>query len=332
MTLVIAEAGVNHNGDINLAKELIYEAKDCGADIIKFQTFKADLGISKNAPIVPYQARNNKTYKTQYELIKDLELSFEEFRYLKEYSDDIGIEFLSTPKDIPSIRFLNEIGIKRWKIPSGEITNLPYLREISIYKKPVIISTGMAEIFEIDEALNVLLKQGFSKKNISILHCTTQYPAAPEEVNLKAMISISNKFKTEVGYSDHTEGTNIALFAVAMGAKVIEKHITLDKNLIGPDHKASIEPKELKEMVNSIRKLEIVMGNGIKTPSKSEKEIKKLVRRSIVASRNIKEGEKFTEENLIVKRPGTGISPMLWDSLIGKNANKNYAEDDIIEL
>ena len=252
MTLVIAEAGVNHNGDIDIAKELIYQAKYCGADIIKFQTFITKLGISKKTPIVPYQNKNNKTYNTQYDLIKDLELSFDQFRYLKEYSDKIGIEFLSTAFDIPSIKFLNQIGIKRFKIPSGEINNLPYLREISKYKKPIIISTGMAEIFEIEDALKVFLSKGFSKKNISILHCTTQYPTPPEDVNLKAMISISNLFKTQVGYSDHTKGIDIALSAVAMGAKVIEKHFTLNKNAVGPDHKASIEPKEFRKMINEL--------------------------------------------------------------------------------
>lgn len=332
MTLVIAEAGVNHNGDINIAKELIYEAKNCGADIIKFQTFKTEFGISKKTPIVPYQSKNNNTYKTQYELIKNLELSFDQFRYLKEYSDNIGIEFLSTAFDIPSIRFLNEIGIKRFKIPSGEITNLPYLREISKYNKPVIISTGMAEMFEIDEALQVFLRKGLSKRNIFILHCTTQYPAAKEEVNLKAMISIGNQFKTQVGYSDHTEGIDISLTAVSMGAKIIEKHITLDKNLKGPDHKASIEPKQFKEMINSIRNIEKAMGNGIKFPTDSEKEIKKLVRKSIVAKKEIKKGQIFSDTNLTVKRPGTGISPMNWDNIIGKYSNKDYSEDDLINL
>ena len=332
MTLVIAEAGVNHNGDINLAKELIYQAKNCGADIIKFQTFKTEYGISKKTPIVPYQLSSNKTYKTQYELIKDLELSYDEFRYLKEYSDNIGIEFLSTAFDIPSIRFINEIGIKRFKIPSGEITNLPYLREISKYEKPVIISTGMAEMFEIEEALKVFLKQGLSKRDIFILHCTTQYPAAKEEVNLKAMIAIRNKFKTQVGYSDHTEGIDIALSAVSMGAKIIEKHITLDKNLNGPDHKASIEPKQFKEMINSIRNIEKAMGNGIKLPTTSEKTIKKLVRKSIVAKKEIKKGQIFSEINLTVKRPGTGISPMNWDNIIGKYSNRDYKEDDLINL
>ena len=332
MTLVIAEAGVNHNGDINLAKKLIYEAKNCGADIIKFQTFKTELGISKQTPIVPYQLSNNKTYKTQYELIKDLELSFDEFRDLQEYSDNIGIEFLSTAFDIPSIRFLNEIGIKRFKIPSGEITNLPYLREISTYKKPVIISTGMAEMFEIEAALQVFLKKGLTKRNICILHCTTQYPAAKEEVNLKAMITIKNKFKTKVGYSDHTEGIDIALSAVSMGAEIIEKHITLDKNLKGPDHKASIEPKQFKEMIDSIRNIEKAMGNGIKSPTNSEKEIKRLVRKSIVAKKEIKKGQIFSHSNLTIKRPGMGISPMQWDSIIGKSSNKDYGVDDLINL
>ena len=332
MTLVIAEAGVNHNGDINIAKELIYEAKDCGADIIKFQTFKTELGISKKTPIVPYQSRNNKTFKTQYELIKELELSYDQFILLKEYSDKIGIEFLSTAFDIQSIRFLNEIGIKRFKIPSGEITNLPYLRAISEYQKPVIISTGMAEMLEIGEALKVFLNKGYSTQNISILHCTTEYPATPDEVNLKAMITILEEFNTQVGYSDHTEGIDIAIAAVALGAKVIEKHLTLNRNFIGPDHQASIEPKQLKAMIDSIRKIEKALGDGIKAPTKSEREIKKLVRKSIVANKNIKKGEQFTVENLIVKRPGTGISPMLWDKVIGKLSNKNYFEDDLIDI
>ncbi len=331
MTLIIAEAGINHNGDINLAKELIHAAKESGADIVKFQTFKTDLCITKDTPIVDYQKENCIEKNTQYELVKNLELSFEQFEDLKNYSEKLEIEFLSTGFDLPSLEFLNKIKIKRFKIPSGEITNFPYLRKISSFKKPVIISTGMANIIEINNALDIFLNEGISKNNITILHCTTQYPTSAKDVNLNAMQTISKIFDINVGYSDHTEGVDIALSAVAMGAIVIEKHLTIDKNLKGPDHKASIEPHEFKEMSRLIRRLEEAKGDGIKKPTNSELKIMKLVRKSIVAKKRILKGDLFTNSNLIVKRPGTGISPMHWDSIIGKYSSKDYQEDELIQ-
>ena len=230
MTLIIAEAGVNHNGDLEIAKDLVHAAKESGADVIKFQTFKTELCLTRSTPIVPYQKKTNKALKTQYELIRNLELSFEKFKVIKELADKIGIEFLSTGFDDPSIEFLNNLGVKRFKVPSGEITNLPYLRNISQFKKPVILSTGMANLNEIDSSLNIFLNSGMEKENITILHCTTQYPTLVDDVNLNAMITIANKFKTNVGYSDHTDGIDISISAVAMGASIIEKHLTLDKN------------------------------------------------------------------------------------------------------
>mgnify|MGYP001446924811 CR=1 FL=1 len=330
MTTIIAEAGVNHNGEIELAKELIYAAKESGADIVKFQTFKTDNCISKSTPIVPYQSKGKKDLKTQYELVKDLELSFEEFIILKELSDKIGIEFLSTGFDIQSLDFLENLGIKRYKVPSGEITNLPYLRKISTFRKPVIMSTGMSNLDEIEKALSIFLEEGIKKNDLTILHCTTQYPTLVEDVNLNAMITIANKFDVKVGYSDHTQGVDIAVSAIAMGASVIEKHLTLDRNLIGPDHQASIEPSEFKKMTKLIRRCEDAKGSFKKEPTASEKNIINLVRKSIVAKKQIKKGDVFSENNLTVKRPGTGISPMKWDELIGKKANKNYLEEEFI--
>ena len=331
MTLIIAEAGVNHNGDLEIAKDLVHAAKESGADVIKFQTFKTELCLTRSTPIVPYQKKTNKALKTQYELIRNLELSFEKFKVIKELADKIGIEFLSTGFDDPSIEFLNNLGVKRFKVPSGEITNLPYLRNISQFKKPVILSTGMANLNEIDSSLNIFLNSGMEKENITILHCTTQYPTLVDDVNLNAMITIANKFKTNVGYSDHTDGIDISISAVAMGASIIEKHLTLDKNFEGPDHRASIEPNEFQEMVRLIRRCEIAKGSPKKVPTNSELEIINLVRKSIVAKTRIKKGEFFSEKNLIVKRPGRGISPMKWDYIIGKEANKDYKEDDFIE-
>ena len=331
MTLIIAEAGVNHNGDIELAKDLVYAAKESGADIVKFQTFRTELCLTKSTPIVPYQKKTNENFETQYDLIKDLELSFEEFIIIKEVADNIGIEFLSTGFDNSSLQFLNNLGLKRFKVPSGEITNLPYLREISNFQKPIILSTGMADLIEIEKSLNIFLNAGFTKNNITILHCSTQYPTPPVDVNLNSMLTIANKFKTDVGYSDHTEGIDVAVLAVAMGAHVIEKHITIDKNFNGPDHKASINPREFKEMTRLIRRCEVVKGSSKKEPTNSELKIRGLVRKSIVARTKIKQGDIFSESNLIVKRPGTGISPMLWDTIIGSVSTKNYNEDEFIE-
>ena len=327
---IIAEAGVNHNGDINLAKKLIDVAKEAGADAVKFQTFKAENLVSKSAKKADYQVENTGNNESQYEMIKKLELSFDDFIELKKYCDEKGIMFLSTPFDDESIEFLNNLGIEIFKIPSGEITNLPYLRKIGKLEKKVILSTGMADLGEIEDALDVLINSGTKKENITVLHANTEYPTPFEDVNLKAMQTISCAFDVDVGYSDHTMGIEVPIAAVAMGAKVIEKHFTLDRNLEGPDHRASLEPDELKAMVSTIRNIEKALGNGIKKPSKSEKKNIEVARKSIVAKRDIKKGEKFSEENLTVKRPGNGISPMRWDEIIGKVANRDYKEDELI--
>jgi len=327
---IIAEAGVNHNGDINLAKKLIDKAVEAGVDAIKFQTFRAENLVSKNAKKAKYQVENTKNTESQYEMLKKLELSFKDFEELKKYCDEKGIMFLSTPFDEESIEFLDKLGLEIFKIPSGEITNLPYLRKIGSLKKRVILSTGMADLGEIEDALDVLINSGTKKEKITILHANTEYPTPFEDVNLKAMQTIACAFKIDVGYSDHTLGIEVPIAAVAMGAKVIEKHFTLDRALPGPDHKASLEPDELKAMVKAIRNIEVALGDGIKRPSKSEAKNMAVARKSIVAKRDIKKGEKFTEENITVKRPGNGISPMRWDKIIGKIANRDYKEDEII--
>jgi len=329
---IIAEAGVNHNGDINLAKKLIDKAVEAGVDAIKFQTFRAENLVSKNAKKAKYQIENTKNNESQYEMLKKLELSFKDFEELKKYCNKKGIIFLSTPFDEESIEFLDKLGLEIFKIPSGEITNLPYLRKIGSLKKRVIFSTGMANLGEIEDALDVLIKSGTTKEEITILHANTEYPTPFEDVNLKAMQTIACAFKIDVGYSDHTLGIEVPIAAVAMGAKVIEKHFTLDRALPGPDHKASLEPDELKAMVKAIRNIEVALGDGIKRPSKSEAKNMAVARKSIVAKRDIKKGEKFTEENITVKRPGNGISPMRWDEIIGKIANKDYKEDELIEV
>jgi len=327
---IIAEAGVNHNGDVNLAKKLVDVAKKAGADAVKFQTFKAENLVSKSAKKADYQVENTGNNESQYEMIKKLELSFDDFIELKKYCDEKEIMFLSTPFDDESIEFLNNLGIEIFKIPSGEITNLPYLRKIGKLRKKVILSTGMADLGEIEDALDVLINSGTKKENITVLHANTEYPTPFEDVNLKAMQTISCAFDVAVGYSDHTMGIEVPIAAVAMGARVIEKHFTLDRNLEGPDHRASLEPDELKAMVSAIRNIEKALGNGLKKPSRSEKKNIEVARKSIVAKRDIKKGEKFSEENLTVKRPGNGISPMRWDEIIGKTAQKDYKEDELI--
>ena len=327
---IIAEAGVNHNGDMSLAKRLIDVAKEAGADAVKFQTFKAENLVSKSAKKADYQVENTGNNESQYEMIKKLELSFDDFIELKKYCDEKEIMFLSTPFDDESIEFLNNLGIEIFKIPSGEITNLPYLKKIGKLRKKVILSTGMADLGEIEDALDVLINSGTKKENITVLHANTEYPTPFEDVNLKAMQTISCAFDVDVGYSDHTMGIEVPIAAVAMGAKVIEKHFTLDRNLEGPDHRASLEPDELKAMVSAIRNIEKALGNGLKKPSRSEKKNIEVARKSIVAKRDIKKGEKFSEENLTVKRPGNGISPMRWDEIIGKTAQKDYKEDELI--
>lgn len=327
---IIAEAGDNHNGDFNTAIKLVDVAKESGADCVKFQTFVTEEVISKFAEKAEYQKDATGKAETQYEMVKKLELSFEEFKKIKEYCDAKNILFLSTAFDIPSIKFLEEIDIPFWKIPSGEITNLPYLIEIAKTKKDIILSTGMCEMEEIREAIKILKDNGAGK--ISVLHCNTEYPTPYKDVNLLAMDTIRDEFDCEVGYSDHTLGITVPIAAVARGAKIIEKHFTLDKNMEGPDHRASLEPTELKLMVESIRNIEIALGSKNKQPSESEKKNITIARKSIVARRKIKKGEKLTEENLAVKRPGNGISPMKWFDVIGKVAVRDFKEDELIEL
>jgi N,N'-diacetyllegionaminate synthase len=331
-TFIIAEAGVNHNGSVEIAKRMIEVAKECGADAIKFQTFKAEEVVSKYAPKAEYQKQTTGEIESHLQMLKKLELSFDDFIVLKEYCDKLGIMFLSTPFDFESIDFLNSLGLEIFKIPSGEITNLPYLEKIGKLRKKVILSTGIADLGEIEDALDILTSCGTKKEDITILHCNTEYPTPYEDVNLLAMLTIKEAFKVKVGYSDHTPGIEVPIAAVALGASVIEKHFTLDRNMQGPDHKSSLEPNELKAMVKAIRNVEKALGDGIKKPSPSEIKNKIIVRRSIVAKRNIKRGEIFNEENITVKRPATGISPMRWYEILGKTATRDYKEDEIIEI
>jgi N,N'-diacetyllegionaminate synthase len=331
-TFIIAEAGVNHNGSVEIAKKMIEVAKECGADAIKFQTFKAEKVISKYAPKAEYQKQATGEIDSQLEIVKNLELSFDDFIVLKEYCDKLNIMFLSTPFDFESIDFLDDLGLEIFKIPSGEITNLPYLEKIGKLGKKIILSTGMADLGEIEDALDILIFSGTKKENITVLHCNTEYPTPYEDVNLLAMLTIKEAFKVKVGYSDHTLGIEVPIAAVALGASVIEKHFTLDKKMEGPDHKASLEPHELKAMIDAIRNIEKSLGDGIKKPSKSELKNKDIARKSIVAKREIKKGEIFTEDNITVKRPGNGISPMRWYEVLGKVASRDYKEDEIIEL
>ncbi len=329
-TFIIAEAGVNHNGSLDLAYKLIDAAKEAGADAVKFQSFKAASLVSKKAEKAEYQKRTTDSNESQYEMIKRLELSFEDHIKLIEYCKSKNIIFLSSPFDLDSIDLLNNLGLDTFKIPSGEIINLPYLKKIGTLNKNAILSTGMADLGEIEDALDILIESGTKKENITVLHCNTEYPAPFEDVNLKAMLTIKNAFDVKVGYSDHTLGIEVPIAAVALGAGVIEKHFTLDKNMEGPDHKASLEPQELKLMVEAIRNIEEALGNGIKKPPKSEIININIVRKSIVAKKTIRKGEILTEENLTVKRPGNGISPMRWDEIIGTSAGKDYTEDESI--
>lgn len=328
-TLIIAEAGVNHNGDIRLAKKLVKAAKESGADIVKFQTVKLDSFITNYAVMADYQKNNTGKVMSQKEMLSKLQLSFEEFREVADYCKEEGITFLSTPNDMESIQFLDNMQ-DIWKIPSGLVTDYPYLVEISKRKKPVILSTGMCYMNEIRDAVQILKNGGIS--DLTLLQCTTDYPAPIGEVNLKVMDSLKEEFGCNVGYSDHTEGIEIALAAVARGATVIEKHFTLDKKMEGPDHKASIEPDELKALVDGIRKIEKALGDGKKAPSDTELKNRDIARKSIVAKREIRMGEEFSKDNLITKRPGNGLSPMKWNEIIGTNAKKNYCEDELIEL
>ena len=327
---IIAEAGDNHNGDFNTALKLVDVAKRAGADCVKFQTFVTEEIISKYAEMAEYQKKNTGKEESQFEMVKRLELSFDEFRKIKEYCDRVGIQFLSTPFDLKSVDFLNELGVPFFKIPSGEITNYPYLIKIAHTGKPVVMSTGMCEPDAILAAINVLEKNGSGE--ITLLHCNTEYPTPLKDVNLYAMRTMKKMFGKKVGYSDHTKGIEVPVAAVALGACVIEKHFTLDKNMPGPDHKASLEPDELGRMVKNIRNIEIALGDGVKRVSESERKNIAIARKSIVARRNIQEGEILTEENLAVKRPGTGINPMQWMEVLGTRAVRDFKEDELIEI
>ncbi|MEI7676510.1 MAG: N-acetylneuraminate synthase [Bacteroidales bacterium] len=331
-TYIIAEAGVNHNGDINMAKRLIEVAKAAGADAVKFQTFKTELLVSKNAPKADYQKATTGAAENQFDMIKKLELSAEDHAVLIDYCREVEIEFLSSPFDLESIDLLHEIGLPLFKIPSGEITNLPYLKKIAAFNKRVILSTGMSTLQEVEEAVNLIVANGTDKNKITLLHCNTEYPTPYEDVNLKAMQTLKETFGVEVGYSDHTQGIEVAIAAVALGATVIEKHFTLDKSLPGPDQLASLDPQELKQMVNGIRHIEKALGNGIKEVSSSEKKNIAIARKSIVAAVDIKKGELFSEKNIEVKRPGNGISPMKWESVLGEIAKRDFLADELIEL
>lgn len=327
---IIAEAGVNHNGSIELAKKMVDKAKESGSDCIKFQTFISKNLVSKNASKAEYQKQQTNSNESQLEMLKKLELSFNEFIELNNYCKEKGIEFLSTAFDFDSIDFLDSLGMQRWKIPSGDITNLPYLIKIAKTGKPVILSTGMSTMEDIKAAFITLKDNGSGE--ISILHCTTEYPVPYKDVNLNVLNTLKEEFTALIGYSDHTRGIEVSVAAVALGAAVIEKHFTLDRNMEGPDHKASLEPNELKAMVNAIRNVELAMGSGNKEPAESEKKNIAIARKSIIAKCSIKKGEVFSEDNITVKRPGTGISPMRWFEILGQTAERDFEEDELIEI
>lgn len=330
-TLIIAEAGVNHNGSIDMAKQLIDAAAIAGVDYVKFQTFKAEKLVTKDANQAEYQQRNAAD-DSQYAMLKKLELSEAQHKILIAYCKENGVNFLSTAFDLESIEYLHSLHLGLWKIPSGEITNYPYLKKIAQYGEPVIMSTGMCSMDDVEQALTVLLEHGLTKEQIMLLHCNTEYPTPMQDVNLKAMLQMRDKFGVKVGYSDHTKGIEVPIAAVAMGADVIEKHFTLDRTLPGPDHKASLEPNELNAMVDAIRNIEQALGDGQKHVSVSEEKNMAIARKSIVAARDIKRGELLTEKNLTTKRPGSGISPMRWEEVIGTKAIRDFAEDELIEI
>ncbi len=332
--LIIAEAGVNHNGSLDIAKKLVDKAVEAGVDIIKFQTFKAEKLVSKSAKQAEYQKKNigSSADDSQYNMLKKLELSEQDHQELMDYCKEKGIRFWSTAFDFDSIDYLHSLNLGLWKIPSGEITNYPYIKKIAQYHEPVILSTGMCEMNDISIAMNVLQKYGVQKDQITILHCNTEYPTPYEDVNLMAMQQIKKEFDVAVGYSDHTKGIEVPIAAVALGASVIEKHFTLDRNMEGPDHKASLEPDELKTMVSAIRNIEKALGTGKKVVSESERKNITIARKSIVAACPIKKGDVLTEDNLTVKRPGTGISPMRWEEVVGTKAKKDFSEEDLIEI
>jgi N,N'-diacetyllegionaminate synthase len=330
--IIIAEAGQNHNGKLKLAYKLVDVAKKCGADFIKFQTSIPKLHISKFAKKANYQIKNWGQRESQLQMLQKISLTYEDFKKLKKYCNRKKIQFLSTPFDLQSIDFLKNFNMKYFKIPSGEITNLPYLIKVAKLKKKIILSTGMSNLNEIKEALKVLISNGTKKKNITILQCNTEYPTPLRDANVKAMLTIKKKFKVKVGYSDHTEGIESSLAAAVLGASIIEKHITLNKNLKGPDHKASINPDELKKLIDGVRKITMAIGSGVKKISPSEKKNIRIARTSIVAAKKIKKGEKFTINNLTVKRPGNGISPMNLFKVVGKFAKRSFLEDELIKL
>lgn len=332
-TLIIAEAGVNHNGSIDMAKQLIDAAADAGVDYVKFQTFKAENLVTKSATKAEYQQRNiGNGDNSQYAMLKKLELSSQQHNELIEYCKKRDVKFFSTAFDFESIDFLASLHLGLWKIPSGEITNYPYLKKIAGYHEPVILSTGMSTMEEIEAAIAVLTKFGVQKDQITVLHCNTEYPTPMSDVNLAAMQDIRRRLGITVGYSDHTQGIEVPIAAVALGAEIIEKHFTLNRTLPGPDHKASLEPAELIAMVSAIRNIEQAIGNSYKAVSISESKNKVIARKSIVAAKNICKGEIFTEDNLTVKRPGNGVSPMQWETVIGQKAIRDFEEDELIEL
>lgn len=330
-TIIIAEAGVNHNGSMELAKRLIDAAAEAGVDYVKFQTFKAANLVTKDAKQAEYQQRNAQD-DSQYAMLKKLELSQERHYELIDYCKQKGVRFWSTAFDMDSVDFLHELRLGLWKIPSGEITNYPYLRKIAQYGEPVILSTGMSTNDDIDAAIKALCENGLKREQITLLHCNTEYPTPMQDVNLRAMQQMKERFGVKVGYSDHTQGIEVPIAAVALGAEVIEKHFTLDKTLPGPDHKASLEPQELKAMVSAIRNIEQALGDGEKHVSESERKNILIARKSIVAARDIKQGKVLTEENLTTKRPGNGISPMRWEEVIGTKAVRDFNTDELIEL
>lgn len=333
-TLIIAEAGVNHNGSIVLAKQLVDKAAEAGVDYIKFQTFKAANLVTKSARQAEYQKKNiGGTDDSQYQMLKNLELTPEEYDVLVEYCNERGVKFFSTAFDSESIEYLHSLNLGLWKIPSGEVTNYPFLKRVAAYNEKTILSTGMCDMADVRAAVEALYKNGLFKENLIILHCNTEYPTPFEDVNLKAMDALKNEFGVKVGYSDHTKGIEVPIAAVALGATVIEKHFTLDRNMEGPDHKASLEPDELKAMVKAIRNIEkAIGGDGTKHISESERKNIAIARKSIVAAKNITRGEILTEDNLTVKRPGTGISPMRWDEVIGTRAIRDFNEEELVEV
>jgi N,N'-diacetyllegionaminate synthase len=331
-TLVIAEAGVNHNGDMDLARSLIDAAAEAGADYVKFQTFHTTHLVTRNAKKAEYQINATDDKQSQYEMLRALELNPDAHAMLMAHCEARSIRFFSTAFDPLSLEFLHSLKLGLYKVPSGEVTNLPFLRNIGAQRCPVILSTGMATMGEVEAAVRVLIDAGTSRDQITVLHCTTEYPTPMAEVNLRAMLSIRDKLNVSVGYSDHTQGIEVPIAAVALGATVIEKHLTLDRSLPGPDQAASLEPDEFEAMVSAIRNIELALGDGIKRPSASEKANLTIARKSIVAARAIQAGERFSEENIVAKRPGSGISPMRWDEVVGRVARRNFAADELIEL